>query len=167
MWNGGFIDCIVILHILLVHVVVHLFCVNKNLRMDFIRKNQLKMEALGRRHTQNQFLWVKPVSLGTYVAYSSPPDSSFCICIKKSNRRRDRISKNSRILSVCIDSIRPSEMYKSYSYIVCCFLLMLVTVVKSSGSTVSFRQNMDQVMKQWNCNKPKAQLVYLGKSINY
>ena len=59
------------------------------------------------------------------------------------------------------------EMYimRNYSYsFICCCLLALVALAQSAP-TVSFKQNMDQVMKQWNCNKPKPRLVYLGKSI--
>jgi hypothetical protein len=56
-------------------------------------------------------------------------------------------------------------MYKPHFFsFVCC--LALVAVVQSAP-TVSFKQNMDQVMKQWNCNTPKAKLVYLGKSKLY
>ena len=47
----------------------------------------------------------------------------------------------------------------------CLILSALVALVQSAPTVVSFKQNMDQVMKQWNCNKPQPRLVYLGTSV--
>ncbi len=32
---------------------------------------------------------------------------------------------------------------------------------------VTFKRNIDQVLKEWNCNKPQMRLVYLGINIIY
>ena len=37
----------------------------------------------------------------------------------------------------------------------------------SSTTVVSFRQNLDQVLKKWNCNSPQTRLVYLGTNNYY
>lgn len=34
--------------------------------------------------------------------------------------------------------------------------------VVDSRAVVSFKRNLDQVMKEWNCKDPQSKLVYLG-----
>ena len=31
-----------------------------------------------------------------------------------------------------------------------------------SKTIVPFRKNIEQVLRQWNCNKPQSRLIYLG-----
>lgn len=47
--------------------------------------------------------------------------------------------------------------------------LMVVLCLAGGGfntleakSLVTFKKNIDQVLKEWNCNKPQGRLVYLG-----
>lgn len=51
------------------------------------------------------------------------------------------------------------------SSLILIFLLVNQTVVQTK-IIVPFRKNIDQVLKQWNCNKPQSRLVYLGNYIS-
>ncbi len=49
------------------------------------------------------------------------------------------------------------------------FLMVVLCLAAGGGfntleakSLVTFKRNIDQVLKEWNCNKPQERLVYLG-----
>lgn len=53
------------------------------------------------------------------------------------------------------------------------FLMVVLCLAAGGGfntleakSLVTFKRNIDQVLKEWNCNKPQERLVYLGMSFD-
>lgn len=50
-------------------------------------------------------------------------------------------------------------------FFVAVFLITNSLVAVQSKTIVPFKKNIDQVLKEWNCNKPQSRLVYLGMYI--
>ncbi|KAK4026615.1 Uncharacterized protein APZ42_017287 [Daphnia magna] len=46
-------------------------------------------------------------------------------------------------------------------FFVAVFLITNSLVAVQSKTIVPFKKNIDQVLKEWNCNKPQSRLVYL------
>ena len=53
---------------------------------------------------------------------------------------------------------------KVFMFYLAIFMGLLTSFIffVDSRTVVSFKRNLDQVMKEWNCKDPQSKLVYLG-----